>query len=193
MSKADKKTSRDDPESYPIPGEPLKIAIDQILVRELHREKGKEPRYRRIDRPVQFCGDTQLRRLVRKVARSSSWEGEFDKEERHFLDIPVYKSSYIVIKVSEYYESFVPPGIDLAWKNDAYGEIRYVDDEGNISDKWPTSRPCKVIYFKARLKTGTYNRPYIQSINYYTLKDRKSKNRGRVDPDIRYPGNGGQR
>jgi hypothetical protein len=176
---------------YPIPTEsPLDFQADQILVREIVWSQSQDNHYRWIDRPKSFASDASLRSLVRRIATSDNWHDESDYEERHVLDIPVYRDSYIVLKMGQPYQSFMEPGVCLNTESAFYGGLKYVSDDGTISSNWPSARACKVIYFEALARTGTSTRPYTQGITYHPTGG--SRGVRPIDPDIRYPGNGGQ-
>jgi hypothetical protein len=176
----------------PIPTDrPRGFVAERIIVRELYRDQHDIPRYRLIDRRKKFVRYSHFYRLVAQVAgHDDSWRGSLDAEEPegHVLNIPVYLPSYIVLKINENLGPFSWPGIELTSPNDAYGELRYVTRDGVVSADWPDEE-CWAIYFAALLRTGTVQGPYRQGLNYWPAK---RKLHDPIDPDIRYPGNGGQ-
>ena len=192
MAQDDEAPSRDPITDWPISPDPLRsFEPMQIIVRHIFSsDDNPKPHYRQIDMPKRYYGRDHLRRLVRTVATSNDWHGTNDREEEIPLDIPVYQSSYIVLKMDEQFGGFAPPGVTLLNENEAYGELRYVDEAGKILPTWPTSGTCPVILFAARLRTGVPNRPYKQHLNYYPVKS--ARGFVPIDPDIRYPGNGGK-
>lgn len=184
----------------PIPTDPPEgFDPQRIIVRELYRDQHNKPRYRLVDRRRRYISDTRFRQLVARVAGRDDWHGTTDNEEpeHHVLNIPVYLPSYIVVKINDNLGPFSPPGIELTSANNAYGELRYVTRAGVISDQWP-DEGCWVIYFAALLRTGSVHGPYRQGINYYATQglyppgEEAAYAREPIDPDIRYPGNGGQ-
>lgn len=170
---------------------PPGFVAERIIVRELYRDQHDIPRYRLIDRRKKFTTYNRFHKLVAQVAgHDDGWRGRTDPEEQqdHPLDIPVFLPSYLVFKVNEDLGPFAPPGIDLTSPNEAYGELRYATRDGTISADWP-DEPCWAIYFAALLRTGTVQAPYKQGLNFWPAQKRGGDP---IDPDIRYPGNGGQ-
>jgi hypothetical protein len=197
MAEVEMTVMRRDYQSIIIPTEPLQdFRADQILVREIDWSKARGNHYRWIDQPKPYTGDDDLMSLVRRVATSDNWHDDVDYEERHLLDIPIHRDSYIVLKMDRHYGHFVEPGVTLNWPNNIYGGRRQVSELGTISSTWPTDGVCKVIYFQAEVRVGTSTRPYIQGISYHPPEDISFpldyEDRRPIDPDIRYPGNGGQ-
>ncbi|MEI9851858.1 MAG: hypothetical protein WDN24_14640 [Sphingomonas sp.] len=133
---------------------------------------------------------------VRDIIDNGYKPGTPDIPEDGPLTIPVRADSYIVVSIKgnlffPYFSSTLP-AIELADSNmaeppsgDLYGELRHHDPAtGQFSAK-PCAN-CQYIYFSA---AANQTHGYEQKFNYCVLDARGTIHF--IDPDIRYPGNGG--
>jgi hypothetical protein len=131
--------------------------------------------------------------LITDIARHGYSSLRFDKPEIHPLDIPVARDSVIIVQLPpDGGHKFIAPAIFLRkvagqCRTDLYGGLRYVDDQGNASTVPPEN--CKLIYFFAMFQPDTPAGPYIQPFLYNPFPARIRLTV--IDPDIRYPGVGG--
>jgi hypothetical protein len=154
-----------------------------------------EHRYKDVDKPTPHPTTFNIKNLVSKIAKKGYDHNDYDKEEDNFLDITVSQPSYIIIELSR------KSGLTFSSKNPAitlgkplsgtqvpyelYGEVRYVDGDGNVSNN--PIKNCRIAYFSAMPRLGSVGQPFTQSLNFNV--DTRHGVLIVVDPDIRHPGN----
>ena len=136
--------------------------------------------------------------FVRNVGTyEQQWKG--DPAEYSILDIPVKRHSCIVIELDQTDGLTFRrdrAGISLGdlfeqnevLANQLYTSVRYVDASYNIVNN-PIDK-CHMLLFDAvHIKKYQQVTAYNQPINFYVVDDGQTLLT--IDPDIRYPGNGG--
>jgi hypothetical protein len=175
----------------------------QIIFREMRITADiQATRYVQVDVPTKW-GVQRFRNLLARAARHNYSRNSNDAEEQIRLDIPLYRSSIIVLAILEgsnyvFAETPVKMKTDSTYPDYFYGGLRFVDEDGNPHDSYVED--CKVIYFQARFKRGYPGDPHRQAFNYYVDKpssEREADGRGvravaEIDPDVRHPGVGGE-
>lgn len=120
-----------------------------------------------------------------------------DLKEENVLGIPLRYDSYIVLLISKNRKwTFSPEfaGVTMGnYDNAAYNEYyeNLVHFDGNDFSPDPIKN-CRLIYFSAkpRMPQDIPGKDNIQKFNFNFFDG--AQNGTSVDPDIRYPGNGGQ-
>lgn len=175
-----------------------KIPDDFVAKQIIYRELVPQPNlddsfYKDIDKPTRFKAQ-KFDQWIRRIAGRGYWHNDYDLEEDYPLDLPVWKSSWIVIQLAlNSRRTFSNPAVKLKTEDrycleHLYGGLRYVDGAGNAHEEWIPN--CTMIYFAAILQKGDGRHAYKQGLNYYV--DPGQVRLVPIDPDIRYPGNGGQ-
>ena len=178
----------------PIITDDIDIEPEQIIYRKIivNTANPDDSEYENIFVP-RFLPPGTFSAMIREIALHGYSSLRYDPKEDHKLDIPVARDSIIIVQLPPLGgHKFIAPGIRLRkqsgqCRTDLYGGLRYVDDQGNSTVTPPNN--CKLIYFFAKFQPGTVANPYIQPFLYdvYPTPIRLTV----IDPDIRYPGNGG--
>jgi hypothetical protein len=165
----------------------------QIIYRELSFDKGSH--YSHKDKPIKFDPALKIEDVVRDIIKNGPPKGDTDEDEDLPLSIPVRRDSYILLTTRNNavfpYFSTERPAIDLAENpqnpptGDLYGELRHYD---RATDSFSATPPkdCQFAFFSvaAHQVNG-----YVQKINFNVVDARGTTHS--IDPDVRYPGNGG--
>lgn len=179
---------------------PEQILYREIFIPEDPRNEPEKIRYERIDKPSKFRPDL-FERILWRASEYRYARNDDDDEEDHYLDIPIYIPSIIIIQISKTSQStFAEVPVKFEARGDGcpdhlYGGLRFVGEGGQASKDWFAG--CKLIYFCARAPHGSLGDPYRQALCYYV--DRSVRlfqidpdTSEEIDPDIRHPGNGGE-
>lgn len=188
-------------EEYDCPVRPNQVSFTpiQIIYRQLivNPNNWNLSRYKDIFVPKQYRNPSSFRNLIRKIAIDQYYSPNKDEEEDCPLDISVYRNSIIIVQLpwSDIYR-FKPQPVLLkkhartgTCRHDLYGQLRFVDSRGRAHERPLPLEDSTLIYFRVAFQDGTTARPYIQPFVYDI--DKAPLRLTAVDPDIRYPGNGG--
>jgi hypothetical protein len=180
------------------PDLPPGFAPEQVIYREIEPDMTGplNCRYRGIDAPTPIgAGFPGIEQFAMNAAGGGYHRNVPNLPEDNPLSLPVYRDSYIILRLAPEYPDWQfragGPAVMLGaaagsanpWS--FYGDLKYVRPGEQPSDA-PVAG-CKLVYFAARFVPGTMPNPYRQKFIF--LVDVDEDTTVYVDPDIRHPGN----
>jgi hypothetical protein len=168
---------------------PQLFSPEQVIFRQLDFRADNSAYYSIVDAPTRYRSN-RFERLIARMANDDYVPNSPDDPEAHDLDIPVYRDSYVALRLAPGKGTFGDPAILLGtetrpYPENFYGELRYVDARGDISERWIPN--CRLVIFAALFREGDKDHPYKQSLYYRRANEPLRED---IDPDIRHPGNG---
>ena len=175
---------------------PENFEATQVIYREIAFFNGSHFRFVDKPQPINVETWTGIEDHVRNIIQNGYTPGTADLRENKPLAIPVRADSYIVLSVKGNvifpYFSDLGPAVDLKPGNPAhppadslYGQLRHYNAETDTFTAEPCAQ-CEYVFFSAAVSMTA---GYSQEL-YFNVLD-AAGTPYKIDPDIRYPGNGG--
>lgn len=180
---------------------PASFRPTQVIYRELNFTGGSHYTYHDHPWPIPQ-GWPGIEAHARNIINNGYTKQKDDYEEDEPLSIPVRADSYIILSTRGNqifpYFSATGPGVTLAGSThdeppaaDIFGKLRHYDPRGAGAFTAAPCANCQFVYFSAAVNEIE---DYVQKLYFNVLELQRM---GRtvphsIDPDIRYPGNGGE-
>jgi hypothetical protein len=178
----------------PIPTNALPTILPaQIVFRELYLiNNDTEIRYSRIDKriPWKKLKHNNINDVIKNIDKYIKKSIEQDVSEKKLEDIPIRKPSYLILRIKDtepHDFSRITGAVTLLDESfiDYFENLVHVDVNGQLSTT-PPSTKCRLVVLSVR--------PLPKKGDSQAIALNFNNDRGQlisIDPDIRYPGNGG--